>query len=160
MRDKNSIQDHPVIYIPPPFFYLFFFAAGLIIQRWVPLNFEISTAFPAAVFGVIFFISAAVLGIGALRLFHESKNTVVTFRPATSLQKTGVYSKTRNPMYLGMVFLYIGFSLFFGNWWHFILLPLLMIVIKRFVIRKEERYLTRKFGQEYLNYLDQVPRWL
>jgi protein-S-isoprenylcysteine O-methyltransferase Ste14 len=92
--------------------------------------------------------------------FVKSKNTVITAKPATSLQTTGIYSISRNPMYLGLVFIYLGLTFQFGNWWTIFLLPILIIVITYRVILPEERYLTRAFGDEYANYKKKVRRWI
>lgn len=160
MKHKDMNPDHPGVYLPPPFFYLIVFVVGWILQKWVPLHPGILRSFPAAGLGVVFLIMAIGLISQALKIFHESGNTVITTRAASSLQTDGIYSKTRNPMYLGMVFIYISFSLFIGYWWHLILLPLLIILIQRLVIRKEENYLSHRFGPEYLEYQEKVGRWL
>lgn len=160
MKHKDTIPDHPGVYLPPPFFYLMIFVVGWILQKWIPLSPGILRSFPAAGLGVILLIAAIGLISQALKIFYTSGNTVITSRAATSLQTDGIYSKTRNPMYLGMVFIYVSFSLFIGFWWHLILLPFLIILVQYSVIRKEENYLTHRFGMEYLDYQKKVGRWL
>jgi len=56
--------------------------------------------------------------------------------------------------------IYIGVAVAKGSWWPFLLLPLLLVAIQLGVVRREERYLEAKFGQEYRDYKAQVPRWL
>lgn len=63
-------------------------------------------------------------------------------------------------MYLSLVFLYSGLSIFIGNWWTLILLPMLIGVVQLYVINKEEQYLQDAFGQEYQSYKNTVRRWL
>jgi len=63
-------------------------------------------------------------------------------------------------MYLGLVFAYLGLTCFLGNCWNLLLLPLLILLIQEYVIKKEERYLQEEFGQEYESYKSKVRRWL
>jgi protein-S-isoprenylcysteine O-methyltransferase Ste14 len=55
-------------------------------------------------------------------------------------------------MYMGLILIYLGLTLQFGNWWSIFLLPILIIVITYRVILPEERYLTRAFGDGYAAY--------
>ena len=59
-----------------------------------------------------------------------------------------------------MAIIYIGISLFFNTLWPFLLLPLVLIVIQRGVIDREERYLEGKFGGDYIDYKSRVRRWI
>ena len=90
----------------------------------------------------------------------KTKNTPVIIKSASSLQTTGIYSVSRNPMYLSLLLIYTGLAFLIGNWWNIILLPLLFLVVQEYVIKREEKYLERRFGQEYLNYKLKVRRWL
>jgi protein-S-isoprenylcysteine O-methyltransferase Ste14 len=74
-----------------------------------------------------------VVNILALGRFVASKNTVVPIRPATSLQTSGIYALTRNPMYLALAGLYCGLGIFLGNTWTFILLPPLILTMQAYV---------------------------
>lgn len=153
-------KDNPGIYPPPPLYYVAIFFLSILIQHYIPL--------PISFFdnGIGLYISIFVIAIGVMSLlpalitFFKTKNTVITFKPATSLQITGIYSISRNPMYVGLLFVYIGIAMIKGNWWTFILIPLVIYIINRFVIINEEKYLERAFGQDYLNYKMKVRRWL
>ena len=67
---------------------------------------------------------------------------------------------TRNPMYLGLVFITAGLALLANALWPLVLLPVVIVIVRRAVIDREERYLTAKFGEEYLQYKARVRRWL
>ena len=73
---------------------------------------------------------------------------------------TGPYRFTRNPAYLGMALTYVGIALLSSAVWVLLPLPLVLAVIDRGVIAREERYLQRKFGEEYLSYKRTVRRWV
>ena len=62
-------------------------------------------------------------------------------------------------MYTGMALLYIGLSMLLDTWWAFAMLPIVMFVIDRAVIRREEQYLASAFGEQYDAYRAKTPRW-
>ena len=72
----------------------------------------------------------------------------------------GPYQFTRNPMYFGLVCLYLGLALWFGIFWALILLPAVIALVQHYVVAREEQYLERKFGEEYLRYKASVRRWI
>jgi protein-S-isoprenylcysteine O-methyltransferase Ste14 len=63
-------------------------------------------------------------------------------------------------MYVGLLFVYLGITCFIGNWWNIILLPLLIFIMQAYVIKSEEKYLERAFGDEFIEYKKRVRRWL
>jgi protein-S-isoprenylcysteine O-methyltransferase Ste14 len=63
-------------------------------------------------------------------------------------------------MYLALLCLYGGIAIFKGNVWTFILSPIVVIIVQTYVIRKEEQYLTRAFGDVYTEYMKKVRRWI
>jgi protein-S-isoprenylcysteine O-methyltransferase Ste14 len=113
-----------------------------------------------SIIGFIFILIASPFLVKSLRQFFLTKNSVITIKPAFSLQITGIYAITRNPMYLGLANLYVALTCFIGNWWNIILLPLLIVLVQERIIKPEERYLERRFGQPYLDYKNRVRRWL
>ena len=72
----------------------------------------------------------------------------------------GPFQYTRNPAYLSMTIIYTGISSLVNALWAILLLPVALLVIQRGVIEREERYLERKFGEEYIRYKAQVRRWI
>jgi protein-S-isoprenylcysteine O-methyltransferase Ste14 len=157
----NSTKDSPGVFIPPPLFYAGFFLLSMLLQGY----FTIKGAFffhkqPANFIGSMLYLVGVFFIFPAGFEFIKTKNTIITRKPATSLQTTGIYSYTRNPMYAGLIFVYLGLALQFGNWWTLILLPFLIAVITYLVIRPEEKYLTRAFGEAYTNYKKKVRRWI
>ena len=78
----------------------------------------------------------------------------------TALVAVGVYKLTRNPMYLGMLLMLIGWAIFLSNVVAFAFLPVFVLYINRFQIEPEERVLALKFGSEFAAYQTRVRRWL
>jgi len=151
--------DSPGVFIPPPIIYLLIFLSSFLLQRAVPIKPSVNYYLTLSV-GIIFIISSIAVLIAAIGLFIKSKNTLITIKPANSLQTTGIYSFTRNPMYLGLMLLYTGIAMIIVNWWALILLPALVLIVTYFIIKPEERYLERSFGLLYLQYKREVRRWI
>lgn len=101
----------------------------------------------------------SVLGVDA---FRRARTTVDPMKPesSTSLVFSGVYAKTRNPMYLGFVLILLAWGVHLSNLIA-LLFPLLFILyMNRFQIRAEERALSSRFGEQFGYYRSRVPRWL
>ncbi len=152
-------KDNPGVYIPPPLFYVLTFLAAVFIQKQIPIADSLFHQQLTKIAGAFFLIIALFFLVKSLRQFVQTRNTLVTIKPASSLQTNGIYRITRNPMYTGLAIVYLGISCFIGNWWNIILFPLLLVVVQEYIIKKEEKYLERRFGQEYLYYKTKVRRW-
>lgn len=109
-------------------------------------------------------LALAGLGLMALaaRELFRARTTVNPLRPgrAAHLVTSGVFARSRNPIYLGDALILAALALGFGNWLNFLLLPLFVTLIGRCQIAAEERALQRLFGAEYRAYCARVRRWL
>lgn len=99
-------------------------------------------------------------GVWTARQFRRSNTSFRTDRPTTSIIQTGPFRYTRNPFYLAASALYLGIALRVNSFWVFAMLLPTLVVMTKGVIEREERYLERKFGSEYLRYKQSVRRWL
>ena len=100
--------------------------------------------------------------IAGLLAFRRHRTTVNPLSPhkSTAIVQDGIYRFTRNPMYLGMALILLGFALYLASPWA-LLGPLVFAAyITRFQIRPEERALAAHFGTAYAAYCAQVRRWL
>ena len=150
--------DHSGVVVPPPLIYVAFFLVGMGLQRYVPVpRLPLGTG---RVLGAVLVLLWLLLTTSSFRRFWASGTSVVPVRPTTALVIEGPYRFTRNPMYLGLLLLYVGVAGWFGLVWPLLLAPVLVWVIGVSVIGREERYLTRKFGDEYRRYQAHVRRWL
>lgn len=153
-------QDSPGVYIPPPLLYVLIFIAASFLQKKCYINDSVFHITLIRLTGILFFIAALVFLAASLRTFFKTRNTVVLIKSATSLQTNGIYGVSRNPMYVGLLFIYLGLTCFIGSWWHLILVPLLVFILQTYIIKKEEQYLIRAFGDQFLGYKKRVRRWL
>ena len=150
--------DNPGIFIPPPLLYIATFF--VLLQKILPLNKEFFYGTTSTVIGSVIILIGLFFNFPALRQFIKTKNTLVTVKPANSLQTAGIYSASRNPMYVSLLLFYTGLAFIVGNWWTLILLPVLFLIVQEYVIKREEKSLNRTFGQQYSDYKTKVRRWL
>jgi protein-S-isoprenylcysteine O-methyltransferase Ste14 len=153
-------NDHPAVYIPPPLIYAAFFFFSLLLQKFYPFDNRWLKLSAATITGWVLIVCCFLLCVPALWRFKVSGNTLMTIKAANSLQTTSIYSFSRNPMYLSLLLLYCGIAILKGNGWSLILIPVLIMVIQNYVIRKEENYLQKAFGDEYNIYKKKVRRWM
>lgn len=150
--------DNPGVWLPPPLLYAAAIVAGFLLNRYWPL--PIGTPLALFVLGTVLVIASAALAGASIRLFRRSRTSMVLIRPAATLVVSGPYRFTRNPMYVGLALLTVAFALFLNTWWIVLLLVSVLLIMQRFVIMPEERYLRRRFGAEYEAYMRRVRRWL
>lgn len=151
--------DHPGVYPPPPLFYVVIFFISIFAQKQFPLPKTFWGTNSAFITGAIFEIIGVIIFLPALIKFFKIKNTLITIKPANSLQISGIYAISRNPMNLGLLILYTGIAFFKGNLWTFLFLHLVLLVVTKFIIVKGEQYLDRRFGTDYLEYCKKVRHW-
>lgn len=147
-------EDSPRVFVPPPLIFGGLLVLGLLVDR------------PAAAFGAaqVAAILAALVGIGliatALGLFRSKRTRAEPWQPSSALVCDGLYRFTRNPMYLGMAILSLAIALFFTSWPAGLMTLVAVAIIDRTVIPREEKYLARRFDDEYSVYRRRVRRWL
>ncbi len=146
--------------IPPPIV-----AACFALLAWLfaPVEARASLAASSRIaLGVaIALLGGAIAAAGSVR-FHRAKTTVNPLHPekASALVTTGIYRYTRNPMYVGMALVLLGFAAWLW-WWPAVLAAAgFAAYITRFQILPEERALAQKFGAQYGQYCRSVRRWV
>jgi protein-S-isoprenylcysteine O-methyltransferase Ste14 len=133
---------------------------------WVSQN----TRFAADVsgFGQIGFwfgLCALVLGFGLLiwtiSLFAKlGRGTLAPWEPTKRLVVSGPYRHVRNPMITGVLFILFGEALLFQSWPIAIWMVLFFMINAIYFPLVEEKDLERRFGEEYVLYRQNVPRWI
>ncbi len=152
--------DSAGVRLPPPFIYLGALLCGLAAGRFVALSYFGIDRWLLVATGALLCAAGAVMMLAAAGLFRRLGTNIPPSRPTTLIATTGPYRWTRNPMYLGMALVYVGIAVGFDGAIALALLPLVLIVIQRQVIAREERYLEAKFGDDYRRYKAEVRRWL
>jgi protein-S-isoprenylcysteine O-methyltransferase Ste14 len=146
--------------IPPPIValcvaLLMWLTTRVIAPFDVPHGLRLSAALALGCVGVV-------LDLAGLFLFVQAKTAINPLNPgsATSLVSTGIYRATRNPMYLGLLLILLGWATFLANGLAYLIAPLFVLYINRFQIDPEERVLLQKFGPSFSAYKTKVRRWL
>ena len=146
--------------IPPPI-------VGLIIAggMWIVAHLSAVIQLPR-VARLSLAVMLGAIGVGValsgVLSFRRAQTTVNPLKPETSaaLVSTGIYSFTRNPMYLGMVLGLFGWAVYLSSIWSLLGPVLFVLYITRFQIVPEERVLDRLFGAPFAAYKKRVRRWL
>ena len=153
--------DSPGVPVPPPLLFVLGFLAGLLADGVVPAGLLGSAHRSVAVWGGWGSIAAGLLlMLWALATFVRLRTAVMPHLPARRLVTTGPYRFTRNPMYVGLTLAYIGLALLIDTAWPLFLLPVVLALLVILVVRREERYLDRAFGEAYRSYRQRVRRWV
>jgi protein-S-isoprenylcysteine O-methyltransferase Ste14 len=111
---------------------------------------------------LIFLITGFAIALAGVLAFRRAKTTVNPLTPeaTTTMVTSGIYLFTRNPMYLGLLFVLAGWTIYLSNLLALVALPLFVWYMNRFQILPEERALSAKFSQAFTEYSRSVRRWL
>lgn len=158
----TSPRDAAAVQVFPPAVPLITIVLGVALHRFWPLtaSFGVSPPVRYATGGAIIVASILVLGLYSVVLMRRSGQSENPWKPTTRVLERGPFRFTRNPMYLQMVLVCIGFAVLLANVWILILTPLCIWALQTFAIVAEEQYLEQKFGDEYRDYKRRVRRWL
>jgi protein-S-isoprenylcysteine O-methyltransferase Ste14 len=152
--------DGANVRFPPPLIYLCGLALGIMAERFLHLpSLGLQPKIRDLLSGILVLVGFLVMFAGA-GLFLRRGTAIIPFKPATHLVTSGIYGWTRNPMYLGMALTYAGLAVLLNSLASMVLLPLVIVVIQTQVIGREEAYLERAFGNQYLAYKNRVRPWI
>lgn len=115
--------------------------------------------FPYTMTGLILLWAGFTL-MGKTRELFKQHNTTLNIARSASLVTEGVFSRTRNPMYIGMFLFLSGIAVCFGNLASMTVPFAFLLVIRNVFIPKEEKLLLEAFGGQYLEYKSRVRRWV
>jgi protein-S-isoprenylcysteine O-methyltransferase Ste14 len=158
MSGEKHNADNPGVLAPPPLIYAGALAAGLLANRRyhmpiLPRRIARTLGWPLVACGLA-------VGFLGSREMRRAETTLDPRKPATTIVTGGPYRYTRNPLYLSMTLIYGGISALANALLPVLLLPIVLRLMRRGVIEREERYLERKFGDEYIEYKVRTPRWI
>jgi len=115
--------------------------------------------YPFWIYGAFLILFGEIVRFSAVR--YAGGRTRTTKVGANSLCTSGPYSRTRNPLYIGNLFIYSGMVFFSGGPFMFELLAFVIFYFffqYSMIISLEEQKLSSLFGKEYVNYKNNVPR--
>lgn len=144
----------------PPLLVVVIIAGLMALTAWLmpmgPWHFTDATGLTLGLF-----IAGVLIALAGVIGFRRARTTVNPMQPETSrvLVQTGIYRFTRNPMYLGFLLMLAGYGVWLANLPALVWLIGYVLYLTQFQIIPEERWLTQKFGDEFLRYRQHVRRW-
>jgi protein-S-isoprenylcysteine O-methyltransferase Ste14 len=137
--------------------------ATILIPYWL-LSSEPARSLPIGIFRYLgvapILLGAAIYLQCAWDFTFTGKGTPAPIDPPKELVVRGLYRYVRNPMYVGVLTLLLGETLFFASRALLEYTGLLFLIFHLFVLLYEEPALKRKFGESYQRYCETVPRWI
>jgi protein-S-isoprenylcysteine O-methyltransferase Ste14 len=146
----------PGVRVPPPVWAAAALAFAWVMQRLLPVQ----LGPPAPGLGMALIFLAFVWVGWALLVLVRAGNDPRPDKPDTAFVAAGPFRFGRNPIYLGFVMVLAGAALSWGTLWAWVAVGALFLVLDFAVVRKEEAYLTRRFGAAYAEYQAKVRRWM
>ena len=151
-------RDNPGIKVPPPLIYMVPLVLGLMLDRirhvfLLPRGVARGLGWSLVGGGVV-------LNAWFLKAIRKTNVPLRTDKPVPRLITEGPFRYSRNPSYLALAMIYAGIASLRNSLWAMLLLPAVVMAMHREVIGREERYLERTFGEEYLIYKEKVRRWV
>ena len=98
--------------------------------------------------------------VWGMNTFQKAGTAVKPFDESTVLVTSGLFRYSRNPIYLGMLFILIGNGIYLGGLLPFFVIPMFFFIVQECFIKKEEPFLEEIFGEDYRNYKTKVRRWI
>ncbi len=153
-------QDHPGVLAPPPLIFTIPLLVGLLID-WRLSIVSISVAVPVRVpIGAVFGLLGGTIGLWGVRTMRRARTSPSPRMAPRALVTSGPFAFSRNPLYVALTLIYVGIAISLNAVVTLALLGVVFLVLRQGVVLREERYLERKFGDEYRTYKARVRRWV
>ena len=150
--------DNPGVIAFPPLIWLVNAVISVLLHLFVRL--PIMKYSFCLVCAIVLIILAPTLALSAFRTMKAAGTNVHPSEPSLTMVRGGPFRFTRNPMYLALCLLQVALGFFLNDWITLLFVVPLALIMHYGVILREERYLTAKFGEPYLQLKRQVRRWL
>lgn len=150
--------DHAGVAFHPPILLAVMLVAGFLAHWLIPLHF-LDPALSTPI-GLVITAASFALFVWAVYTMRRGNASIPTGEPTNAIVVRGPFRFSRNPIYLSMVLLQVGIGIWVNSLWFVGLAVIAAVLLWWGVISREERYLERKFGAEYLSYKGRVRRWL
>ena len=158
---SEAPKDRPDVVVFPPVVPLAILVLAIALQWLAPLNLLAEVASTSRIVaGTVVALAGALVVVSGQRALARRGTNVNPSLPTLALATGGVYRFTRNPMYVGGMTALAGIALIFALDWLLLLMVPAAVVLHLGIVRREEQYLDRKFGDEYRSYSAQAPRYV
>lgn len=158
---KNPLRF--LMHVPVPWVFVLIYLLGAALGSVRPVNILRETprvSLESMIAGAVLLTVGAVIAVWCQVLFRTARTTTVPGRSSAKLVTSGPYCFTRNPMYVGLVLVYLGEAGLLKQFWPLLTLPLVIAYLNWTVIPVEETKLREVFQSKYEHYRSSVPRWI
>lgn len=154
-------RDSAGVWFPPPVYFLIGLIVGFAVQHFYPIHLA-KPGHRVILYGLggLWILLGLALAGWALFDFRRAGTSAFPHAPSSNLVAGGPYRWSRNPMYISLALVSIGIGLFANALWPIVSVPLALVLVDVLVVRREEHYLDRRFGESYRDYHRRVRRWL
>ena len=156
----QDIKDKAGVIAPPPLIFAALLTAGLLVHWCIPVHFMPHGWMLRLAIAIPLLAVSAILAALSYKVLWQNNTPVNPNKPTAKIVTEGPFCFTRNPLYVSLMLLYGAIAVLANAFWSILLLPALFVIFKFGVVSREERYLERKFGDEYLQYKRKVRRWI
>ena len=151
-------EDRPGVPIAPPLLFLLPILASIPLEWFFPTTF--ARGYIRWICGSAFVAFGLTLNVVGFITQRRAGTDPIPFKPTTRVVTHGIYAFTRNPMYIGFALWTLGVAILADSTWMLAAVPIGLVLTDVLIVAREERYLERKFGSEYLAYKQRVRRWI
>ena len=159
MAELDTSSDNPGVIAFPPFIWLGHAVISALVHFFL-FQLPIMRYSISLVCGIALVILAPALALSALVTMNAAGTNIDPAKPALTIVRGGPFRFTRNPMYLALCLLQVALGFFLNDWITLLFVVPLALILHYGVVLREERYLTAKFGEPYLELECEVRRWM
>jgi protein-S-isoprenylcysteine O-methyltransferase Ste14 len=146
--------------VPPPVIFFVLLIFGYAANRIISLDFIFSAWAVRLLVGMPILMISGIIATTATIIMKENKTAINYNNPTTKFLTKGPFGFTRNPLYLSLLLAMCAIAVIANSLWYLIFLVIMFFVFNFGIVAREEQYLTKCFGDEYIRYKNKVRRWI
>ena len=151
--------DRPRILAPPPMIFLSCLVMSIVLHLLRPIHVPV-VGWLRLSLGVLLIAISTIVSLPTFVTMKKHSTPTGASNPTARIIQEGPFRWSRNPLCVAMVLLFGGIAVLANSIWFVLFILVLFILLDRGVIRREEIYLERKFGEKYSQYKSSTPRWI
>ena len=156
----DNQKEHFKGLLPPPILFFALVFTGFVGQWLFPVSLMFQPWLVRLLIGLPVLTVSGLIALKAIRIMRKNKTAINFNKPTTTFIRQGPFCFSRNPLYLSLLMVMASISIMANSAWHALSLLLLFLFFHFMVVAREENYLESRFGEEYVQYKNQVRRWI